>query len=118
MEKIVEKALLYDFYGELLTQHQKDIYEEHILNDLSTSEIASISGMSRQSVHDVVKRCDRILYGYEEKLHLLEKFLRAKQMVKRIHQLSSNILTTDDEQKVRQSVEEIEKVSHSILEEF
>ncbi len=118
MEKIVEQALLYDFYGELLTNHQKQIYEEHVLNDLSTSEIASISGISRQGVHDVVKRCDRILYGYEEKLHLLEKFLKTKEMVKQINQLASSILTTDKEQEIRQKVEEIEKVSHSILEEF
>lgn len=118
MEKIVEQALLYDFYGELLTNHQKQIYEEHVLNDLSTSEIASISGISRQGVHDVVKRCDRILYGYEEKLHLLEKFLKTKEMVKQINQLASSILTTDKEREIRQKVEEIEKVSHSILEEF
>lgn len=117
MEKIVEQALLYDFYGELLTNHQKQIYAEHVLNDLSTSEIASISGISRQGIHDVVKRCDRILYGYEEKLHLLEKFLKTKEMVAEINQLASSILTTDKEQEIRQKVEEIEKVSHSILEE-
>ena len=40
MEKIVEQALLYDFYGELLTEHQKQIFEDHVLNDLSVSEIA------------------------------------------------------------------------------
>ncbi len=43
MEKIVEQGLLYDFYGELLTEHQRRIYEDMVLNDLSPSEIAKES---------------------------------------------------------------------------
>ena len=52
MEKIVEQTLLYDFYGELLTDHQKEIYEDAVFNDLSLSEIANEQGISRQGVHD------------------------------------------------------------------
>ena len=69
MEKIVEQGLLYDFYGELLTEHQKAIYEDVVFNDLSLSEIAKEKGISRQGVHDMIKRCDRILNGYEEKVN-------------------------------------------------
>ena len=64
MEKIVEQGLLYDFYGELLTEHQRRIYEDMVLNDLSPSEIAKEQGISRQSVHDLKKRCDKILEEY------------------------------------------------------
>ena len=46
-----------------------------ILNDMSLSEIAEEQGISRQGVHDLIRRCDRILSGYEEKLHLVERFL-------------------------------------------
>ena len=53
MEKIVEQGLLYDFYGELLTEHQRRIYEDMVFNDLSPSEIAKEQGISRQSVHDL-----------------------------------------------------------------
>ena len=60
MEKIVEQGLLYDFYGELLTEHQRRIYEDMVLNDLSPSEIAKEQGISRQSVHDLKKRCDKM----------------------------------------------------------
>ena len=59
MEKIVEQGLLYDFYGELLTEHQRRIYEDMVFNDLSPSEIAKEQGISRQSVHDLKKRCDK-----------------------------------------------------------
>ena len=61
MEKIVEQGMLYDFYGELLTEHQRKIYEDVVLNDMSLSEIAEEQGISRQGVHDLVRRCDRTL---------------------------------------------------------
>ena len=61
MDEILKQSLLYDFYGELLTDHQKEIYEQFIVEDLSLSEIAKDAGISRQGVHDLVKRCDKIL---------------------------------------------------------
>ncbi|MBR4753967.1 MAG: DNA-binding protein, partial [Lachnospiraceae bacterium] len=67
MESIVENTMLYDFYGELLTPHQKTIYELY-LDDLSLSEIAEEAGTSRQAVHDLIKRCNKILSDYEDKL--------------------------------------------------
>ena len=81
MEKIVKQSLLYDFYGELLTEHQKSIYEDYVLNDIGISEIAEERGISRQGVHDLIRRCDKILDGYEEKLHLLERFQLIKDEV-------------------------------------
>ena len=65
MEKIARQGLLYDFYGALLTEHQRQVYEDVVLYDLSLSEIAEEQGISRQGVHDLVKRCDRILEDYE-----------------------------------------------------
>ena len=58
MERIVEQNLLYDFYGELLTAHQKEIYGEHILNDMTATEIAAEFGITRQAVHDMIRRCE------------------------------------------------------------
>ena len=55
MEKFVEKTLLYDFYGELLTKKQREIYESVILEDYSLSEVAEDMGISRQGVHDMIK---------------------------------------------------------------
>ena len=78
MNKILEQALLYDFYGELLTKHQKDVYEQFILEDLSLSEIAEGAGISRQGVHDLIRRCQKALEGYEAKLHLVERFLSVR----------------------------------------
>ena len=88
MEKIVEQGLLYDFYGELLTKHQRRIYEGIVYDNLSLGEIAEEEGVSRQAVHDIVKRCDKALRGYEEKLRLVAKFESIKDKVTRIDRLS------------------------------
>ena len=74
MDERYEQAMLYDFYGELLTEHQKEIYELFVLDDYSLGEIAQEKGISRQGVHDLIKRCNKTLEGYEEKLHLVQKF--------------------------------------------
>ena len=84
MEEKLEQAYLYDFYGELLNEHQRRIYEDFVFNDLSLGEIAKDEGISRQGVHDMVRRCNRTLEGYEEKLHLVAKFLSAKQKVSKM----------------------------------
>ena len=88
MDKLYEQTMLYDFYGELLTEHQRQGYEDAVYNDLSLSEIAQEQGISRQGVHDLVRRCDRILQGYEEKLHLVERFARARETVEEIRELT------------------------------
>ena len=96
MEKIVEQGLLYDFYGELLTEHQRRIYEDMVLNDLSPSEIAKEQGISRQSVHDLKKRCDRILEEYESKLQLVAKFMKIREMVHELDQMADTCARARD----------------------
>lgn len=97
MERIVEKGLLYDFYGELLTEHQKKIYEDVVYNDLSLSEIAQENGISRQGVHDMVRRCNHMLTEYENKLHLVERFLKIRSGVDEMKHLSENTELTKEE---------------------
>ncbi len=89
MEKIYERTMLFDFYGELLTEHQRSVYEDAVYNDFSLGEIAKERGISRQGVHDLLRRCDKILQGYEEKLHLVGKFSEAKKKVEEIEHLTS-----------------------------
>jgi len=104
LEELEYKGMLYDFYGELLTQHQKKVYEDAVFNDLSLSEIADEQGISRQGVHDLIRRCDRILAVYEDKLHLVERFSRIKRNVQQINRLTDN--------------EQIKRLSNEIIEEL
>ena len=80
MEKIIERGLLFDFYGELLTGHQREIYKDAVYDDLSLSELSEQYGITRQGVHDLIKRCDKTLNEYENKLHLVEKFMNIKKL--------------------------------------
>ena len=84
MEKIVKQGLLYDFYGALLNDHQRSIYESVVYDNMSLSEIASEHGISRQGVHDLIKRCDKSLEEYENRLHLVERFMSIKDEVETI----------------------------------
>lgn len=90
MDKLYEQTMLFDFYGELLTEHQRKVYGDAVYNDLSLSEIAEEQGISRQGVHDLIKRCDKLLLDYESKLHLVERFAKAKEIVKEIQKLADD----------------------------
>lgn len=107
MDRIIAQALLYDFYGELLTEHQRKVYEDVVYADMSLSEIAEQQGISRQGVHDLLKRCDKILAGYEEKLHLVEKFHSIRSKAGEIHALASMEMTAEQAALIRQLTEEI-----------
>lgn len=84
MDEILEQALLFDFYGELLSERQKEVYQYYVFDNLSLGEIAAEVGMSRQGVHDLVKRGRLMLEEYEHKLHLVEKFMSIKEKVQQI----------------------------------
>lgn len=117
MEKIVEQGLLYDYYGELLTEHQKKIYEDAVYQDLSLSEIAEEAGISRQGVHDLIRRCDKILQEYEEKLHLVAKTNAAKAKAEEICRLSScesEGVSEDNSARMKR----IHELSKSLMEEL
>ena len=107
MEKFVEPTLLYDFYGELLTERQQQVYESVVLEDYSLSEVAEDLGISRQGVHDMIKRCNHTLEEYESRLHLVEKFLCIRKQVQKIKELA-----------VGYNAGEITEISNKILEEL
>ena len=115
MNKILEQGLLYDFYGELLTDHQKNIYEQVVMEDLSISEIAANQGISRQGVHDLVKRCGKILEGYENKLHLVEKFLSIGKNIREIETLLNQY---EEENESNEIITKIRILSREILDEL
>ena len=114
MEQKIELAYLYDFYGELLNEHQRRIYEDFVFNDLSLGEIAQEEGISRQGVNDMIKRCSKKLMDYENKLHLVTRFLAVKENVTQIHALARQCKETND----TSILTDIENISNQILEEF
>lgn len=68
-------ALLYDFYGDVLTDRQKEFYDLYYNEDLSLGEIAENNGITRQGVRDVIVRAEAILSDLEDKTGLIKRFL-------------------------------------------
>lgn len=81
-----------------------------MFNDLSLSEIAQEQGITRQGVHDLVRRCDRILESYENKLHLVEKFEMTKLLAGRIETLLNQYQKEQDASLLRQAEEVARKI--------
>mgnify|MGYP002513606800 FL=1 len=119
MDEIVKLSLLYDFYGELLTDHQKSICEDYFFNDIGLSEIAEERGTSRQAVHDMVKRIEKLLLGYEEKLHLVERFINTKNMIKQVKTYIDQLVSYDNvSNEEKEIIDKIGKLSEHILDEL
>lgn len=118
MEKIVRQSLLYDFYGELLTDHQKNIYEEVVMNDMSYSEIGRIYGISRQGAYDLIKRCDKILEDYETKLKLVEKFVNAREKIATVKSDIIKLKAENKDSNLVKLIDDIEVETAKLLEEF
>ncbi|SDK44343.1 YlxM family DNA-binding protein [Natronincola ferrireducens] len=92
IEKKIEISMLYDFYSQLLTEKQRDIIDLYYNQDLSLGEIAQEFNISRQAVYDTIKRTEKILYDYEEKLKLLQLF-RSKMI--NIENIQQKVLTLE-----------------------
>lgn len=83
MDNVYKMSMLLDFYGQMLTKRQYEIMDLHFNSDYSLGEIAQHFNISRQGVHDNIKRCKGILTNMEEKLGLLNKFAMQKDKEKR-----------------------------------
>ena len=116
MEKFVEQALLYDFYGELLTKRQQQVYEAVVLDDCSLSEVAEELDISRQGVYDMIRRCNKSLEEYENKLHLVEKFLSIRDKANRIEQILGEC--EREKRDPGEIVARIREITDAIIEEL
>lgn len=85
-EDIYEISMLLDFYGQLLTDSQYKCMDMHYNHDLSLSEIAEEMSISRQGVHDFIKRGRSVLADYEKKLGLMTRFCEIKKNLKNIQE--------------------------------
>lgn len=114
MEKIVEQNLLFDFYGELLTEHQQNVYQDAVFNDMSLSEVADNYGISRQGVHDLLKRCDKTMQEYEDKLHLISRFATVKEKLSKIQEITDTL----EDGQLQEGKRQIRHLAAEILEEL
>ena len=90
-------TMLYDFYGELLTERQKEFFDLYYNEDLSLSEIAENSGISRQGVRDVIVRAEAILTELEDKTGIIKRFHKMQEQFAQMETAVDAIATRNDE---------------------
>ena len=91
LQERMEMVFLYDFYGGLLKENARQMLEAYICDDCSLREIAEAHGITRQGVHDAIKRASKQLLAYEQTLGLVQKFRSHKEIAKEIAHLVSGI---------------------------
>ena len=91
MAKNLEISLLLDFYGEMLTEKQRDMVDYYYNDDLSLSEIAENEGITRQGVRDSIKRAEAQMLEMEERLGLARRFRKMAADIEEIYQLAQTI---------------------------
>lgn len=95
-DNTVEMCMLYDFYGDMLTDKQKQIFDLYYNEDLSLAEIAEITGITRQGVRDSVVRSEAALRTMEEKTGLISRFSRTNELLSQIHVLVDEFAKSPD----------------------
>jgi predicted DNA-binding protein YlxM (UPF0122 family) len=84
LDAIAEISILYDFYGSLLPPKQREIFRLYYEDNLSLGEIAEEYGLTRQGIHETVKRGEKKLRDFEKRLGLIRKFNQEKQTVDKL----------------------------------
>lgn len=109
--KNLDVSVLLDFYGELLTEKQRDAIELYYNEDLSLAEISEHQGISRQGVRDAIKRGEAALLELEAKLKLSEKFFNTSADLEKVLRLTEEIKRCNDKSfyslEINKKVEEI-----------
>ena len=126
MDERLRQSLLYDFYGELLTEHQKAVFSAAIFDDMSYSELAEEFDCSRQAAFDLIRRINNKLEGYETKLGLLDRFSKAKDKMQELTQavkdMNESVNASDMDKKVKSQLisglSDISSMSAEIFDEF
>jgi len=113
-DKVAEINILYDLYGQLLTKKQSDVVRMYYEEDLSLAEIADEIGISRQGVHDTVKKSEKILKEYEEKLKLLYRMIETNKTFKSLETKIDEIITSNTSNS--DLVNELEEIKTIIIE--
>ena len=84
-------ALLYDAYGELLTERQKDLFDQYYNQDLSLAEIAENAGISRQGVYDTLRRTEAILRNFEEKTGCVARDAACRETLRELQSIAARV---------------------------
>lgn len=109
MEKKVEISMLWQIYGKMLTEKQNEYIDYYYNKDLSLSEIAENNEITRQAVRDIIKKGERKLFEFEEKLLFMKKTINQEKQIQHILFNLNKIQKDSPDKKVESILEEVRK---------
>lgn len=109
IEKNVEISILCDLYGKLLTKKQLELLNDYYNNDLSLSEIAENNNITRQAVRDNIKKGEKKLFEYEEKLSFMKRMLKQEKTIEQVLAELSKIEKDSSDKKIAHILETVKK---------
>ena len=109
MDKNIEISMLWQIYGKLLTEKQYKIIDYYYNKDFSLSEISENEGITRQAVRDIIKKGEKKLFEYEEKLLIMKKMLKQEKQIQEIINELNKITDTSSDKKIEKILNNVRK---------
>ena len=109
MDKKIEISMLWQIYGALLTEKQKEYIDYYYNEDLSLAEIAQNDGITRQGVRDIIKKGEKKLFEYEEKLLFMKRMLNQEKKIEQVLSELTKIQKNSSDKQVENILETIKK---------
>ena len=109
MEQNVKISMLNQFYGKLLTKKQSEIIDDYYNHDLSLSEIAENNKITRQAVRDILKKGEKKLFEYEEKLQIMKRTLNQEKKIGKVLAELTKIQKNYSDKEIANVLENIKK---------
>ena len=107
VDNTIMRTMLFDFYGDLLTEKQREYYDLHFNSDLSLQEIAEQSGVSRQAVWDIIRRAEQSLLEIEEKTGLVSRAVRRRKSLEELEKMISLLPEGENKAEILRIMEEL-----------
>lgn len=111
-------AMLYDFYGDLLTPRQKEFYDLYYNDDLSLSEIAENYDITRQGVRDIILRAERALEDIEEKTGLIQRYHATRAALSSLRELCQQVQSLNEERFSDRDLEELTQQITAVIDDL
>ena len=109
MEEKVKISMLCQLYGKLLTEKQFEFLNDYYKNDLSLSEIAENNNITRQAVRDIIKKGEKKLFEYEEKLLFMKKTVNQEKQIQKILSEITKIENTSSDKQIESILNSVKK---------
>ncbi|MBR1497182.1 MAG: YlxM family DNA-binding protein [Oscillospiraceae bacterium] len=107
MDETFFRTMLFDVFGEMLTEKQRDICDLHFNQDLSLQEIAEHRGTTRQAVWDTLRRSEQSLREMEEKTGLVARLLRRRRTLEEMAELVSRLPDSETKRRIGEKLEQL-----------